>query len=99
MDRYLSKNCSKASSALLLEDTLDPASSTNMVGATRYGGQQHTAPLVSPADAQGKYSKIAESVAQLLQPTIVAAMEQAFKQGLANIKKELSSHAQQLTEA
>lgn len=43
-----------------------------------------------------EHARLAEAVAQLLHPTIVAVVEQALKQGLADIRKDLSSHSQQL---
>lgn len=54
---------------------------------------------MSSAEEQGEQSKIAASVVKLLHPKIVAAVEQVIKRGLEHIKKELSTHTQQIAES
>lgn len=53
--------------------------------------------LISSAAPTPDCAKIAEAVALFLQPTIIT-VEHSLKQGLAEIKKELYTQAQQLAE-
>lgn len=58
----------------------------------------HHKGLVSSAAPTPDCAKIAQAVALILQPTIITAVEHSLKQGLAEIKKELYTQAQQLAE-
>lgn len=110
MDNFLSTTEMRSSSVPRVKGRAAGDSPTKMATTTdpTSGGQQVPAKLlVSSKEAEEKSNaaqvpdctKIAEAVALLLHPTIVAALEQALQQGMAEIKKDLQMQTQQLAEA